>query len=115
MISNVSNLKDKTSKQQKQFTNIELVVSSGEVGRGRRKVRVRDSGVQHLCVQSTTSKYCTAQGIWPTNIDNNYKGNITLTTKTVHHCCTSDTKCQIYLNLKKKLKVLRIVQPKRQF
>lgn len=69
MIPNVSNLKDKTSKQQKQFTNIELVVSSGEVGRGRRKVRVRDSGVQHLCVQSTTSKYCTARGIWPTNID----------------------------------------------
>lgn len=73
MISSVLNLKDKTSKQQKQFTNIELVVTSGEVGRGRSKVRVRDSEVQNLCIQSTTSKYCTAQGIWPTNIDSNYK------------------------------------------
>lgn len=37
MIPNVSNLKDKTSKQQKQFTNIELVVSSGGSGKGKKK------------------------------------------------------------------------------
>ena len=69
MIPNVSNLKDKTSKQQKQFTNIELVVSSGGSGKGKKKGKRKGFRVQHLCVQSTTSKYCTARGIWPTNID----------------------------------------------